>query len=457
MILNFAIKPIGLLIIAGLLFIGAPLPSSAQETKQKPNVIIIYTDDQGSMDANCYGSKDLVTPTFDKLAATGIRFTQMYSPSAICSASRAGMLTGRFPPRAGVPGNVSSHPGKPGLPVEEVTIAEMLKSAGYTTGHVGKWHLGYTPETMPNGQGFDSSFGHMGGCIDNYSHFFYWVPPNRHDLWRDGVEIWEDGIFFGDSMVRECNAFIDRSKESKKPFFLYWAINWPHYPLQGTDKWREHYKGLPSPRNKYAAFVSSMDERIGLVVDHLEKQGLRDNTIIILQSDHGHSTEPRTFGGGGNAGPYRGAKGCLFEGGIRVPSIISWPDGIAKGEVRDQMATGCDWLPTLADICDVPLPKRPIDGKSISRILKSKEEPSPHKSFYWQLGNQWVVREGAWKLLGNPRDNANKGPIGKDDKLFLANLEKDVSEMKNLAKDYPETVKRLKDLRDAYVAGLSSK
>lgn len=428
----------------------------SQTSKERPNVIIIYTDDQGTLDANCYGSKDLVTPAHDKLAKTGIRFTQMYSPSAICSASRAGMLTGRFPARAGVPGNVSSHPGKSGMPKEEITIAEMLKSAGYTTGHVGKWHLGYTPETMPNGQGFDSSYGHMGGCIDNYSHFFYWVPPNRHDLWRDGKEIWEDGAYFGNSMVREAKAFIDRSKTSGNPFFLYWAINWPHYPLQGTDKWRSYYENakLPHPRNKYAAFVSSMDEIIGEVVDHLEKEQLRDNTIVILQSDHGHSTESRTFGGGGNAGPYRGAKGCLFEGGIRVPSIISWPGGLPKGEVRAQMATGCDWLPTLSDLCDVSLPKRKLDGKSLSRVLIAKEEPSPHKSFYWQLGNQWAVREGAWKLLGNPKDNSNKSPIKNTDKIFLANLEKEVSEMDNLAEKYPETVKRLKSLREEFLKGM---
>ena len=433
-------------------------PGFSQETAPKPakpNIVIIYTDDQGSLDANCYGSKDLVTPNFDKLAATGVRFTQMYSPSAICSSSRAGLLTGRFPTRAGVPGNVSSHQGKDGMPASEVTIAEMLKAAGYTTGHVGKWHLGYTPETMPNGQGFDSSYGHMGGCIDNYSHFFYWVPPNTHDLWRDGKEIWEDGVFFGDSMVREAKAFIDRYKASKQPFFLYWAINWPHYPLQGTAKWREHYKNLPHPRDKYAAFMSTTDEIIGTVVDHLEQQGLRENTIIILQSDHGHSTESRTFGGGGNAGPYRGAKGCLFEGGIRVPSIISWPSGIAKGEVREQMATGCDWLPTIADLCDVPLPdKVRLDGRSLSRVLKSAGEPSPHKSFYWQLGDQWAIREGSWKLLGNPKDNSNKAPLGKGDNLFLTNLEKDISEMKNVASDYPETVSRLKALRDEYAAGL---
>ena len=178
------------LIFTALFCIGSLFSLTA---KNKPNVILIYSDDQGSVDANCYGSKDLTTPTLDKLARTGVRFTQMYSPSAICSASRAGLLTGRFPPRAGVPGNVSSHKGKAGLPTEEVTMAEIFKGAGYATAHVGKWHLGYTPETMPNGQGFDFSYGHMGGCIDNYSHFFYWVPPNLHDLWRNGVEIWEDG------------------------------------------------------------------------------------------------------------------------------------------------------------------------------------------------------------------------------------------------------------------------
>ena len=141
-----------------------------------------------------------------------------------------------------------------------------------------------------------------------------------------------------------------------------------------------------------------MDEIIGEVVDHLEKEQLRENTIVILQSDHGHSTESRTFGGGGNAGPYRGAKGCLFEGGIRVPSIISWPGGLPKGEVRAQMATGCDWLPTLSDLCDVPLPKRKLDGKSLSRVLRAKEEPSPHKKA--STGN-WVTSGQCAKVHGN--------------------------------------------------------
>jgi len=434
------------------------ISATAYAETRKPNVVIIYSDDQGSFDANCYGSKDLITPNIDRLAATGVKFNQMYSPSAICSASRAGLLTGRFPARSGVPGNVSSQEGVPGMPTEQVTMAEMLKSAGYATGHVGKWHLGYTPATMPNGQGFDSSFGHMGGCIDNYSHFFYWVGPNRHDLWRDGKHIHEDGVFFGDSMVRECKSFIDKNKEN--PFFLYWAINWPHYPLQGTAKWREKYKDLPHPRDKYAAFVSSLDERVGLVIDHLEEQGLRENTLIVFQSDHGHSTEDRQFGGGGNAGPLRGAKGCLFEGGIRVPSVASYPAVFPKGQTRQQLVTGCDWFPTIAELTGATLPKnRRVDGKSMVSVVKSNEATSPHKSFYWQLGSgtraQWVVRQGDWKLLGNPRDNSKKGPLGASDKLFLANLKQDESEMKNLAADNPDVVKELTELQKKYFAEIN--
>ena len=424
---------------------------------ERPNVLIIYTDDQGTLDANCYGSHDLITPNIDRLATTGVRFTQMYSPSAICSASRAGLLTGRFPARAGVPGNVSSEKGKPGMPTSEFTMAELMKSNGYRTGHVGKWHLGYTPETMPNGQGFASSFGHMGGCIDNYSHFFYWNGPNRHDLWRDGKEIWLDGRYFGDVMVDECQRLITAWKD--EPFFIYWAINWPHYPLQGTDKWRAKYAQLPHPRNKYAMFVSSMDERIGKVLDHLEALDLRERTIVIFQSDHGHSVEERTFFGGGNPGPYRGAKGCLFEGGIRVPSIVSWPGTFPQGEVREQMAVGCDWFPTLADLTAAKLPNgHHLDGKSLVNVLQSADADSPHEWLYWQLGRgknaQWVVRRGPWKLLGNPSDRRAPGSLTKDDRLFLANLETDKTESKNLAPQHPQVVAELMERRNRYVTSL---
>lgn len=423
-----------------------------------PNVIVIYTDDQGTLDANCYGSEDLITPTFDRLAKTGIRFTQMYSPSAICSASRAGLLTGRFPLRAGVPGNVSSAKGHAGMPAEEVTLAEMLKQQGYRTGHVGKWHLGYTPETMPIGQGFDSSFGHMGGCIDNYSHFFYWNGPNRHDLWRDGKEVFLDGEYFGDAMVDECKRLMTQWKDDR--FFIYWAINWPHYPLQGTEKWRQAYSTLQSPRREYAAFVSSMDERIGLVVDHLESLGLRNDTMIVLQSDHGHSVEERTNFGGGNPGIYRGAKGCLFEGGIRVPSIVSWPEQLPQGEVRDQLAVGCDWFPTIAKFAGAPMQTQ-CDGVSLAGVLAKADAKSPHESFYWHLGTgnkpQWVVRKGPWKLLGNPQDRREPKSVGAGDAVFLANLHEDPTEANNLASQHPDVVAELQAMREEYLSSIETK
>ena len=434
---------------------AATMWGSLAQSAERPNVIIIYTDDQGTLDAGCYGAEDLQTPNIDALARRGVRFTQMYAPSAICSASRAGLLTGRIPARAGVPGNVSSQEGVAGMSQDEMTIADMLQAAGYTTGHIGKWHLGYTPETMPNGQGFDYSFGHMGGCIDNYSHFFYWAGPNRHDLWRNGRQIWEDGHFFPDMMVDECEAFLEKNKDH--PFFVYWANNMPHYPLQGTAKWREVYKDLPSPRDKYNAFVSTLDERIGRVIAKIDQLGLREKTLIIFQSDHGHSTEERTFGSGGYCGPYRGAKGCLFEGGLRIPSIVSMPGTVPESVTRDQMAVGCDWLPTIADFCGAPLPPARLDGKSLKQVI-IEDGPTPHETFYWRLGQgknaQWVVRQGDWKLLGNPRDNSHKAELTKDDRLFLVNLGEDITEMTNIAGNHPEVVSRLSAIQEAYEAEL---
>jgi arylsulfatase A-like enzyme len=376
----------------------------------------------------------------------------MYAASSICSPSRAALMTGRLPIRVGVPANLSSAKGDAGMAGAEVTIAEMLKSGGYATAHVGKWHLGYSPETMPNAQGFDYSFGHMGGCIDNYSHFFYWSGPNRHDLWRNGSEIWEDGRYFPDLTVSEATRFIENNKD--RPFFLYWALNMPHYPLQPTEAWRLRYKDTTPPRDKYAAFVSTMDERIGMVLRKIDTLGLRDNTIVIFQSDQGHSVEERTFGGGGFAGPYRGAKATLFEGGIRVPAIISWPGRIPGGGVRDQMAVACDWLPTIAELTGTPVPERKLDGSSLANVIRSQDAPTPHASFYWRIasgeGSQWAVREGDWKLLGNPNDNTGAGRLPAQENPFLVNLSKDRSERTNRANEYPDIVKRLLALREAY-------
>ncbi len=433
----------------------APRALFGQAKKHRPNVLLIFTDDQGSIDVNCYGAKDLITPHLDRLAREGTRFSQFYVAAPVCSPSRAALMTGRYPQRAGVPGNVSSTHGYAGMPTEQVTIAEMMKAAGYVTGHVGKWHLGYTPETMPNGQGYDYSFGHMGGCIDNYSHFFYWQGPNRHDLWENGQEIWRDGDFFGDLIVNECKHFIEENREN--PFFLYWAINMPHYPLQGVEKWREKYKHLGAPRRMYAAFVSTLDEMIGEVVTHLDKLGLREDTIVIFLSDHGHSQEMRTFGGGGDPGPYRGHKFTLWEGGIRVPCIVSWPGRIPKNAVRDQTAISIDWMPTIAEYCGVPAPKRKIDGKSIVSLIESDSASSPHDVLHWESGKHWAVRQGNWKLVHNgPATEENGKKLPKVEN-FLSNIAQDVTETKNLAQEHPDIVQRLTNLHQNWIREVQQK
>ena len=424
----------------------------ARTETSRPNILLILSDDQGTLDAGCYGAKDLKTPSLDRLAREGVRFTQFYTAAPVCSPSRAALLTGRYPQRAGLATNSPSQPGVPGgLPSEQITLAETLKSAGYATGHVGKWHLGYTKETMPLAQGFDSSFGHMGGCIDNFSHFFYWDGPNRHDLWRDGVETWEDGRFFGDLMVRETNAFLERNRS--RPFFLYWAINLPHYPLQASDRWRSEYRDLPSPRRQYAATVSTMDEIVGRVLRRLDSIGLRENTIVVFQSDHGHSTEVRTFGGGGYAGPYRGAKFSLFEGGIRVPAIARWPKRWPRGAVRSQLATAIDWFPTLANAGGAKLPPG-VDGRDLEQVLRSETAPTPHPVFHWQSGGapnrpQWAVRDGRWKLIGNGVDTTASGAAAVDP-LWLSDLDADPGERTNLATENPEIVLQLRGLHEAW-------
>ena len=301
------------------------------------------------------------------------------------------------------------------------------------------------PNEKPQDQGFDYSFGHMDGCIGNYAHFFYWSGPNRHDLWRNGKRIHMPGQFFPDLMVDEASEFMTKNKDN--PFFIYFALNTPHYPYQGEPYWLETYKDVPYPRNLYNAFVSTQDDRIGKLMDQVDKLGLKEDTIIIFQSDHGHSTESRAHHGGGNAGPYRGAKFSLFEGGIRVPAIISWPGRLPENESRDQLTHGCDWFPTIAELCGVKLPNENIDGKSLVKVLEFDTD-SPHEALHWTIGGSWAVRRGDWKLLGNPRDTSNKGSLGKNDKLFLANLSIDKTETKNLAANHPRVVEEMRELHN---------
>lgn len=434
-------------------------------SKAKPNILVILTDDQSFMDLGCYGAKDLLTPHIDQIANTGIRFTQFYAAAPVCSPSRAAMITGKYNYNAGVFGNVPPPhidvQGQGGLPTEEITMAEVFKEAGYRTALIGKWHLGHTKEKLPNGQGFDYFFGHQRGCIDNYSHFFYWNGPNLHDLYENEKEVYKEGLFFGDLMVDRIKEFTQKPMDD--PFFIFWAINMPHYPYQGKSTWLEYYDTLKTPRKEYNAFISTMDELIGEVYSHLKNTGQLENTIIVFQTDHGHSVEDRAYYGGGDTGPFSGSKFSLLEGGIRIPAIISMPGKIPQQEVRHQMAASIDWLPTLADLADLPDKENlETDGKSLKEVILSPNNPSPHQVLHWATGNPfdgsyyWAIRKGDWKLLGNPRDPTGKISLGEQDALYLVNLKMDSTESRNLSAEYPEVLTELKNLHYNWLEGVTA-
>ena len=242
-------------------------------------------------------------------------------------------------------------------------------------------------------------------------------------------------------MVKEAEQFMEKNKD--RPFFIYFAMNTPHYPYQGSPKWLEHYKDLEYPRNLYAAFISTMDERIGQLIQKLDDLGLTEDTIVIFQSDHGASKETRAHKGGGSSGPYRGAKFSLYEGGLRVPAIISWPGRLPENQVREQVVTGCDWYPTILELCQLPTAKHKIDGKSLMPIIKSADVPSAHNSFNWKWKETSAIREGKWKLI-----------VGKG-KTELYDIIMDPGETKNLASEFPEVVTQLKKSSQKYWQGIA--
>ena len=421
-----------------------------------PNVVILFTDDQGTIDANCYGSKDLITPNIDKLAATGVLFTQAYAHTVCCPA-RAALMTGRHPQRGGVwnwtQGDMNSAKGI-NMALEEVTLAEALKPAGYKTALFGKWHLGAHRDYGPKKQGFDEFFGIRDGFIDNYNHYFL-HGTGFHDLYEGTNPIKADGQYFPDLMVKRSLNFIDQNKD--KPFFLYVPFNIPHYPEQSLKKHELLYKDMKDPaRRSYGAIVTTTDYYIGKIIDKIEEHNLRDNTIIIFMSDNGHSEETGNkirvdnhksgypkghfYGatGGGSTGKWIGRKGNFLEGGIRVPAIISYPSKLPQGAIRNQIITAMDWFPTVLDLCDIKQkansPK--LDGHNIVPIIKDKKANSNYSRLHFAWGNNWAVREGAWKLIGNKNNS----------KMSLHNLTDKKPEVINYAKDKPDIVKHLLSL-----------
>ncbi|NNE93022.1 MAG: sulfatase-like hydrolase/transferase [Verrucomicrobiales bacterium] len=436
---------------------------------KSPNVVILFTDDQGTLDANCYGSKDLITPNIDKLAATGIRFTQGYAHTVCCPA-RAALLTGRHPQRGGVnhwtQGNMNAAKKGINMALEEITLAEMLQTAGYRTALFGKWHLGAHPDFGPKKQGFDEFFGIRDGFIDNYNHYFL-HGTGFHDLYEGTTPVTDkDGKYFPGLMLDRSLEFLKENKEG--PFFLYVPFNIPHYPEQALKQHEALYKDLEDPaRRSYGAIMTTTDFYIGKIVDKLETLGLRDNTIILFLSDNGHSEETGNriqvddhksglqkdhfYGasGGGFTGKWIGQKGTFLEGGIRVPMIVSYPARIAQGQTRDHIVTAMDWMPTLLDLCEIQVSQPPkFDGHSLLPILENPDAKSQYDGvLHFQWHKHWAVRDGDWKLIG--RDgNPN---------YALHSLADPEPEAKNYAKEKPELVDRLKALHEAWVSEVMPK
>ncbi len=445
----------GLAVVA--VFSASADSRSAAASDRTPNVVILLSDDQGTLDVNCYGSTDLYTPAMDELAETGVRFTQAYS-HCVCCPTRAMLLTGRYPQRSSVNSWTQGDAKQPGkgrnMHREEVTIAEILKRAGYKTALFGKWHLGEHLDHGPTEQGFDEYFGNRGGFIDNYNHFFL-HGDGFHDLYEGKQEVFAKGEYFPDLITQRALEFIETNKDV--PFFLYVAFNIPHYPEQADKKFDERYQAMKMPRQSYAKMISTTDDRMGRIMDALETHGLRENTIVVFMSDNGHSEESYAIrgnshtsglpegtnyganGGGGNTGRWKGHKGELFEGGIRVPAIISWPAKLPMGVVRDQAITAMDWLPTIVDLCGLDLPGNKLDGHSLLPIIKSDSAPTHYKQMHWGWQKFWAVREGDWKLISDR--NAN---------LSLVKLSDAEPERKNYLDDKPELAKRLQALHDAW-------
>lgn len=420
----------------------------ARRAGGKPNMIVILLDDLGCRDLGVYGAADLKTPHIDAIAQSGARFENWYSCAPVCAPARAALMTGRYPIRAGMPENGMN------LPATEKLIPELLKPAGYATAALGKWHLGNTPETVPNARGFDYFYGFHSGCVDFYSHRFYWGEPRRvnyHDLWRNREEVFEDGQYLTERIAAESCRFIEAHRA--QPFFMYTAFNAVHYPMHAPADYRERFpESLGPERRTYAAMLAAADDGIGRMLRAVDRIGQRENTLIFLAGDNGATTEPRAGLGqqpatAGRNGAFRGFKFSCFDGGMHVPGLMCWPGVIPAGQVIRESVLTADILPTACQVAGVPPPQdRVIDGRNILPVAVSGAA-SPHGDLYWANGRQLAVRRGKWKLVigGIPYDRSPQGhkPLEGDDALFLSDLESDPGETTNLRHRNPALVDEL--------------
>lgn len=415
---------------------AAQIPKGSVAADRKPNVIVILFDDLGLHDLGYLGATDLRTPHIDQLAASGTVCRNWYSNAPVCAPARSSLMTGRCPIRAGVGQN-----GRPLQPSER-TIASLLKDVGYATALVGKWHLGSSPDTVPNAHGFDYFYGFHEGCVDYYSHRFYWGEPKRanfHDLWRDREEIFEDGQYLTERIGEEASGFI--AKQHDRPFFLYTALNAVHYPMHAPQKHLKRFPNLPRERQMYAAMLSAADDAVGQILSALEQSGTRENTLIFLLGDNGATTERRAGldnqpATAGKNTPFRGYKFSTFDGGMHVPALVNWPSHIPSGQRINQVLMTADILPTVCHVTGAKIPQdRTVDGRNIWPVL-TEAAPSPHEFVAWSEGPQLAIRRGPWKLVlnGVTHDGSPTGdqPLKGEDAVFLSNVEEDPGESLNL-------------------------
>ncbi len=419
----------------------------------RPNVIVFLTDDQGYGDLSCMGATDFRTPNLDRMAKDGVRFTDWYSNSPVCSPSRAALLTGRYPGNAGIRGVLRGHRKTAGLPQSATTLATMLKNAGYGTAIAGKWHLGLGEEFRPHNHGFDRSFGFFAGNVDYYSHIFYYganqpgigINPT-HDLWEDNEEVWLDGQYFTELIAEKSIEYLREMAAEDKPFFLYVPFSAPHYPMHAPRKYMNRFTDLPWDRRVMAAMISAADDAVGAIMDEVDRLGAAKNTFTFFTSDNGPSRETRNWLDGtldpyygGTSGGLKGHKGSVFEGGIRLPGIMHWPGHIEGGEVSNEPCANMDIVPTVLEACGIDDRAYEIDGTSLLAYL-TEGTPISERPIFWEWHGQTAVRRGKWKLVLNGSLIGHDEPVPE---VHLSNLEVDRGESANLADSEPKITAEL--------------
>ncbi len=425
------------LIVGLLLSLSTVVDASAE----RPNVVVILADDLGYADISVHGCTDIKTPNIDRLAETGVRCTDGYVTHPFCSPTRAALVTGRYQQRFGNENNPWYDPQNPflGLHVKERTIADRLKAAGYRSGIIGKWHLGTAHVFHPARRGFDYFFGFLGGGHDYFRVDLrrplgggYYLP-----LEENGKPLDLNG-YLTDVLTDAAVRFIEENRD--KPFFLYVAYNAPHTPLQAPEAYLERTRSIEHPKRRiYAAMVLALDEGVGRILDALERTGQRERTLVFFLSDNGGI--PRTSGSSNR--PLRGTKGMVYEGGIRVPFLVSWPGTLPEGATYSHPVSSLDIAATAAALAGLNRQQtRDLEGVNLVPYLTGQKEGEPHEALFWRTGggDQWAVRAGRWKLL-------QPGP---DRPLELYDLSRDISESKNLFQEQTAVAARLRALYEAW-------